>query len=660
MSRIYDFFSGILGDRSADDQQNLHSEDALESRLREEQRRNGSDTDRQKSVSTSVDDLESANKCIQFLEKSEIENSVGRTVGPYTLETLIGQGGMGSVWFARQHEPVERAVAIKLIGTGPDSYRLVQRFESERKNLALMNHPAIATMFDAGETDDGEMFFAMELVNGPNLVDYCNENQFSINHRLGLFLDACSAVQHAHQKGIIHRDLKPSNILVGRIDGRPQLKIIDFGLSKLENGERVYSENEGIEQGGADDSDLTRDGQVIGSVRYMSPEQAAGETGKVDTRSDIYSLGIVLYKLLTGSVPLDRDSLDDVPVSQILDSIQHKPDLLPSETVSQATESELKKTLANRRASFNTFHRNLKEDLDWIVMKAIRKNPDDRYQTVSELAADIERFQNKEPVSARPGSNLYKLGKAVSRNRLLWGSVASIVTALMIGTVLATVGLLRATSAEKIAESRLVQSRKSNEVLADIFGDMDVYAIEMEKEPFKVMAARNLVAASKQLVGQTLEEEPLENIKVQIKLANALNGLELFDDAIPIVRNAMEIITADGSSPDLEFEAGKVLVRAFTGAAKTDDAQKTLAPLLEKCRNIEGPDSETFLEFLLLKGMIARTKFDLSTAYEEFAKVAAGREVIFGPDDLRTYEAKYWMAMCYSEETSTDASVPLL
>ena len=652
MPPIRDFLSRIWGVGSVEGQQDLHSEDEPASRLESDRSKTGSDTDRQMSVSTSVDDLEAVKKCIQFLEEDSDDHPATRSVGPYTLETLVGKGGMGAVWSARQYEPVERLVAIKLIGTGPDSYRLVQRFESERQNLALMNHPAIATMFDAGETDDGQLFFAMELVDGPNLVDYCNANQLSTTDRLELFLDACSAVQHAHQKGIIHRDLKPSNILVGKIDGRPQLKVIDFGLSKLDGSTAGSFGNAAIEPRDIDDSNLTRDGQVIGSVRYMSPEQAAGDTGKIDTRADVYSLGIVLYKLLTGSVPLDSDSLDDVPVSQILDSIQNKPDLLPSETVSRAPKSELKKTLSNRQESFNVLQRNLKEDLDWIVMKAIHKHPDGRYQTVSEFAADIQRFRNNEPVASRPNSSLYKIGKAISRNRLLWGSVASIAAALMIGTVLATVGLLRATKAEKIAESRLIESRKSNEVLAGIFADIDVYAIEMENEPFKVMAARNLVTASKRIADQNVED-PRENIKLQIELANALTSLEFYDDAIPISRNALKFATDHQGPSNLEFEAGKVLIRALIGASETAEATETLAPLLEKCRLALGPDSESFLDFIFLKGMIAHSKFDMLGAHKEFAEVAAGREVIFGPDDLRTYDAKYWMVLSYSQETKS-------
>ena len=650
MSRIHDFFSGIWGDRSVDGQRDSNSADAPQARRKTGQNEN---TDRQKSGTTSVEDLVADNQSFQLPR----EQLTTHAVGPYTLEDEIGRGGMGTVWSAKQQEPVKRRVAIKLINAGPDSQQFVQRFESERNNLALMNHPAIATMFDAGKTEEGQLFFAMELVNGPNLVDYCNKNRLSTNDRLRLFLDACSAVQHAHQKGIIHRDLKPSNILVGTIDRKPQLKVIDFGLSKLENSSTGRSRKTRIQRSNAGHLDLTRDGQVIGSVRYMSPEQAAGETNKVDTRADVYSLGIVLYELLTGSVPIDKNSLNDVPVSSILDAIQNEPDLLPSEMVSRATPLDLKKRLSQQRSSLKTLQRNLKKELDWIVMKAIQKHPDDRYKTVSEFATDIKRFLNNEPVSARPGSNFYKLRKSVSRNRVLWGSAACIVAALMVGTVLATIGLVRAINAEKIAELRLEQSRKSNEVLADIFADMDVYAIEMETEPFKVMAARNLVAASKRLDGETVDD-PLENVKLQIKLAHALNSFEFYKDSIPIGLGALNVTSEQEDFSDLRFEAGKVYVRALIGAAKTDQAEVALIPLLELSKQSQGPESENHLDLLLLSGMVSHANYDFASAYQKFATVAAKREANPDSSELEIYDAKYWMARCYSRKTANDDSLP--
>ena len=609
---------------------------------------------------TSVDDLLAIHRCFKFLEKVwPSDESAPRSVGPFTLVEEIGRGGMGIVWSATQTEPIKRTVAIKLINPGPQSRRMVKRFESERNVLALMNHPGIATIFDAGETDEGQRYFAMELVDGTNLDKHCDQNQLLVEERLNLFLDACSAVQHAHQKGIIHRDLKPSNILVGMVDGKPLLKVIDFGLSKFQGGPSFIQQSKQSDQPGSATINATMDGQVIGSVRYMSPEQAAGDVSNIDIRSDVYSLGVVLYKLLTDSIPVERESLRDAPVSIILDSIQNETNLPPSKTLDRYSKPRLEEMLGWRKTSFKSYQNKLTEDLDWIAMKATQKNPDDRYASVSEFAADIERFLKREPVLARPGSNAYKIKKSISKNRLLWASMASVVVALLVGSVLATVGLLRAMNAEKIAESRLNQARKSNEVLGDIFGKMDMLAIEMQSEPFKVMAARNLVTASKRLDEQTLED-PLENVSLQIKLANALNSLEFYDDAIPIGQKALEVASAESSSRTLEFEAGKVLVRSLIGAAEISAARNTLAPLLKKSSLEERPDSEIFLDFLLLDGMIDHFSFDLRKAYKTFAQVAAGRTLLFGPEDLRTYDARYWMATSYTEASRPDASLPLM
>ena len=279
-----------------------HVSDWVQVRHAETLNNDGADT-----AGASAENLLAVYRCFDVLERVwPTEPDLQQTAGPFTLKEEIGRGGMGRVWSAIQHEPVKRNVAVKLINPGPQTQQMVKRFESERNVLALMNHPAIAMLIDAGETDDGQLYFAMEMVDGPDLISYCNQNKLSTEQRLNLFLDACSAVQHAHQKGIIHRDLKPSNILVGEVDDHARLKVIDFGLSKLHSTSLDVANTTGSESSQAQRLDATQDGQVIGSLRYMSPEQAAADLASIDVRSDVYSLGIVLFKLLTDSTPLDR------------------------------------------------------------------------------------------------------------------------------------------------------------------------------------------------------------------------------------------------------------------------------------------------------------------------------------------------------------------
>jgi WD40 repeat protein/serine/threonine protein kinase len=375
-------------------------------------------------------------KCFDFLERvwpTDLDSKP--TAGPFTLEREIGRGGMGTVWSAIQQEPVSRTVAVKLIKPGPQTAQLVQRFKMERNNLALMNHPGIATLIDAGETNEGQLYFAMELVDGPDIVEYCNQNRLNTNQRLNLFLDACSAVAHAHQKGIIHRDLKTSNILVGQVDNQPQLKVIDFGLSKVESLSSDLDFNPNSAPPRPFNDTATRDGQVIGSLRYMSPEQAAGSRQNLDVRSDIYSLGIVLYKLLTDSVPLDVNASEESAVRLALESIRNGSNLTPSQLLNGLTTEEADVVSRNRKTKISALLKTCRSDLDWIVMRAIEKNANDRYATTTEFAADIERYLNSEPVTARSESRWYVTKKLFARYRVIAVALSATAAVLILGIV---------------------------------------------------------------------------------------------------------------------------------------------------------------------------------------------------------------------------------
>jgi len=365
-----------------------------------------------------------------------IEQRPGTMIGRYKLLEKVGEGGFGTVFVAEQREPVKRRVALKIIKLGMDTRQVIARFEAERQALALMDHPNIAKVLDAAATDTGRPYFVMELVRGIKITDYCEQNNLSTGQRLELFLRVCQAIQHAHQKGIIHRDIKPSNILVTLHDGVPVPKVIDFGIAKATQGEltdkTVYTQLQGF----------------IGTPAYMSPEQAEMSGLDIDTRADIYSLGVLLYELLTGKTPFDARDLLEAGVEQMRRTIREKEPLKPSTRLSQqlvgADIRRLSKSEEEIRASSRRLLQVrklielLRGDLDWIVMKCLEKDRTRRYDTANGLASDVQRYLNTEPVSARPPSQLYRFRKMVRRNKLAFGAAGAVFAALVIGLGLST------------------------------------------------------------------------------------------------------------------------------------------------------------------------------------------------------------------------------
>ena len=340
-------------------------------------------------------------------------------VGPYRLIEEIGSGGQGAVWLAEQTEPVRRRVAVKLLKADAKSKDNLARFESERQSLVMMDHPNIAKVFDVGYSDAHGPYFAMEYCDGLPITKYCDKQRLDIESRLKLFCNVCHAIQHAHQKGIIHRDIKPSNILVIEVDGKPVPKVIDFGLAKATRSELRLT----------DKSLCTEVGQLLGTYQYMSPEQAAMKPSAIDTRTDIYSLGVVLYELLVGTTPLESDSVKTKAFNEILTMIQDSEPPLPSRRISDS--NELPQIVGSRNVSPSRLSQMLKGDLDWIVIKALAKEPDRRYETVAGFADDVQRFIDDEPIEARPPSFGYKVQKLVSKNKgLVYGTAATVILLL--------------------------------------------------------------------------------------------------------------------------------------------------------------------------------------------------------------------------------------
>jgi len=351
------------------------------------------------------------------------DQSPGARIGRYRLLEIIGEGGFGTVWMAEQTEPVRRKVALKIIKLGMDTRQVIARFEAERQALALMDHQNIARVLEVGATESGRPFFVMELVRGVSVTEFCDARQLNTRERIELFIPICQAVQHAHQKGVIHRDLKPSNILVTEQDGRPVPKIIDFGVAKA------------IEEPLTDKTLFTRFHQFLGTPAYMSPEQAGLGGLDVDTRSDIYSLGVLLYELLTGRTPFDPHELAREGHERVLQTIREQEPPRPSTRLSSLKHADLVAIAGRRREEPERLHKLMRGDLDWIVLKALEKERSRRYESANGFAADLRRYLETEPIAARPPSNIYRLQKLARRNKLLFGAVASVVLVLVIGLI---------------------------------------------------------------------------------------------------------------------------------------------------------------------------------------------------------------------------------
>ena len=578
--------------------------------------------------------------------------------GKYTLVEAIGEGGMGSVWRARQTEPVKRLVAVKLIKAGMDSKQVLARFDAERQALAMMDHPNIAKVLDGG-LHDGRPFFVMELVKGVPITEFCDARRLTPRERLELFVPVCQAIQHAHQKGIIHRDIKPSNVLIALYDDKPVVKVIDFGVAKATGGTLTEQTID------------TGFGGVVGTPQYMSPEQASFNNLDIDTRSDVYSLGVLLYELLTGSPPFSKHDLEKRGVLEMLRVIREEEPPRPSTKLS--TADALPSLSASRSTEPGRLTGLLRNELDWVVMKALEKDRTRRYETANGFAADVQRYLNGDTVQAHPPSAAYRLRKFARRNR---GQViaASLVLAALVAGVLGTsVGLVRANrSAEaerrakvdavakrQEAERNLAFATKGNEILGSVFAGLDPKANYATVAELRNALRDNLAGAVKELDGSAIGD-PLEVATMQDTLGHSLMGLGEANLAIDVLGKALATRKERlGTGYPSTLRLMNVLAAGYQAVAKTDLA----LPMYEETLRLQtaklGADHpDTLTSMNNLAGVyldIGKTDRAL-LLYEETLKLATAK---LGADHTLTLTSMNNLAEGYRAAGKVDRALPL-
>ena len=463
----------------------------------------------------------------------------GDWIGRYRLIEELGEGGFGVVWRAEQTEPIHREVALKVIKPGMDSREIIKRFELERQTLALMEHPNIAAVLDAGATESGRPYFVMEIVKGVSITSYCDANKLTISQRLKLFIPVCQAVQHAHQKAILHRDLKPSNILITEVDGKPTPKVIDFGIAKALCGSSDVELPASFMQ--------TQAGMIIGTLQYMSPEQA-GSRPDVDTRSDIYTLGVILYELLTGSTPVTLDQLKAVALDEVLRLIREGETKRPSSQLLPVTTAGAK-CATMRQSEPRKLSASMRGDLDWIVLKALEKERDRRYESATALAEDIRNYMEHEPVSAGPPTAGYRLRKLMRKHRIAFAAGITIIVVLAAGILTSLLLAARATQAEAETRKALEEAERNRAAADDSRADAELN--------FK--KAR---AAVDQYLTQVTDNQRLKQADFNDLRSNLLKS------ALPFYEQFVE---QKGEDLELKVEQAKVLSRLALIYQETGD-----------------------------------------------------------------------------------------
>ena len=543
-------------------------------------------------------------------------------IGNYRILRLLGEGGMGEVYEADQEKPVRRKVALKVIKRGMDSKQIVARFESERQALALMNHPNIARVFDAGTARGGRLYFVMEFVQGVPITSYCDTHRLDMRQRLELFLQVCDGVQHAHHKGIIHRDIKPSNVLVKVEDDKPMPKIIDFGVAKA------------TIQPLTERTMATEVGAMVGTPEYMSPEQVEMSGLDIDTRTDVYSLGLLLYELLAGAAPFDPSELRRASFDEMRRRIREEDPPAPSRRVNTLGDA-LTGSAEHRGTDAGSLIRQLRGDLDWIAMKSIEKDRTRRYATPSALAADISRHLRNEPVVARPPSAAYRIGKFARRHRAGVAAAVVVGAALLIGAAVSSIGFVRARAAERLARQEAdranfaaATSQEVSDFLVGLFNVSDPSAGRGN-----TITARELLDEGAQRIRQELRDRPRVQARLMDTIGTVYRSLGLYDESLRLLEEGLAS-REKALGPDHTDVAASLNNLAYL-LWITGDHERA-RPLHERALGIRekvlGPDHPDVAMSLNNLGNVVADSGDYEASRPLYERALRIREAALGPD----------------------------
>ncbi|MCC6428401.1 MAG: serine/threonine protein kinase [Phycisphaerales bacterium] len=588
---------------------------------------------------------------------ASVHEAPGTRIGPYTILQMVGEGGFGSVFLAEQLQPVRRKVALKIIKLGMDTRQVVARFEQERQALAILDHPNIAKVFDAGATDAGRPYFAMEFCTGEPIHSYCDRHSLSVTSRLELFAQVCDAIQHAHTKGLIHRDIKPTNVLISAHDGKPLAKVIDFGIAKATVSKLT------------DKTLFTEHHQLIGTPEYMSPEQAEGSLD-IDTRTDVYSLGVVLYELLTGTTPLEGMTLrsaHDIP-KMIREAEPPRPSTRLS-AITTAARVQTPKTrgaeaapatsLVDRRTNGHAFRR----ELDWVVMKAMEKDRTRRYGSAADFASDLQRYLKNEPVHAAPPGAGYRIKKFVVRHKFGVTAAAFVALALALGVAATTVSLFRAMRAEKLAVSEAGraarEARTSDEALRFLAGLFEV--VDPSEARGNTVTAREILDKGAKRIEADLAGQPESQATLMATMGTVYGSLGLYNEAGPLLQKSVALRRSLATGPDPKVaQALNDYANLLVKKAEYDTAEPLYREALDIYRVTKGEDDADSAQTLNDLASLLCLKGDFTGAEPLYRKALDVRQRLLGKENKAVADTLHDLAMNLFDQGNASDAIPLL